>query len=186
MSSQHFQSLKSSTHKRHSSNRSLTGKHSKPSKFNGSSASKSQPVSGNEYSREQHPTSSFNNDLVQLDSNTHPYVPISTKGQQTSFNQRYSIEVISGCTSLGIEVPTSMHQALVDQHGYFTPGEFSYSTVMLDSEYAIDSQQVFHDVETAEPLFENGVLDYGYTWRKDGFQRDLAGVGTQFEGLKRV
>jgi len=79
-----------------------------------------------------------------------------------------------------------MHQALVDQHGYFTPGEFSYSTVMLDSEYAIDSQQVFHNVGTADPLFENDILDYGYTWRKDGFQRDLAGVGAQFEGLKRV
>jgi len=69
-----------------------------------------------------------------------------------------------------------MRQALVDQHGYFTPGEFSYSTVMADPQYTLDFQH---------PIV-GGTIDYEYNYRRDDFGGDLAGVGAQFEGMKMV
>ncbi|KAE9365905.1 hypothetical protein N431DRAFT_516801 [Stipitochalara longipes BDJ] len=170
---------------RHSSDKNSSQKHSKPSKSHDSSASNSQSANRTRHSSGHFPpTNSFNYNSVHLNGNIHSYDSDPTKDEQAFYNQQYSTEVISGCTSLGVEVPTSMHQSLVDQHGYSTPGEFSYSTVMISPQYALDSQQVFVDGTAADRLYENDSFAYEYTWKKDDLQGDLAGIGAQFEGPK--
>jgi hypothetical protein len=106
--------------------------------------------------------------------------------QQTSQHQQYSTEVLSGCDSLGVDIPTSMHGALLNQHGYSTLREISHSTTVVNFQYSPDSPYLVMDIDTADWSYENSSLDYGCTWRTEDLHGAFAGIGAQFEAPKAV
>jgi len=100
---------------------------------------------------------------------------------QPLYAQQYSTDVISGCTSLGVDVPPYMHQALLDQHGHLTAGRYPYSIIVANTNDTPEFQRFVVDGVTAEWLNGESMPTYGYTCRIEGLNGDLTGIGTQFE-----
>lgn len=171
---------RSSTKKRKSTSPSVSQKHSKLSKSNHSAtshlySSKTQGSNGASV-----PTDSLNSTSQSLDKNVRPITSASMINHRPSYTQQYSTDVLSGCTSLGADVPTNMHQALFDQHGHSTSRQYSYSTIVEEPQPIFESERLVDDV-TVDWLHGESFMTYGYTWRGEELRGDLAGIGSQFK-----
>lgn len=91
------------------------------------------------------------------------------------------MNVISGCASLGVDVPMSIYQALVDQHGHSTVGEYLYSAIAADPQYTLESQYLATDGAMADWSYGKSGTDNEHAWRIEGLHGDLAGTGSQFD-----
>jgi hypothetical protein len=118
------------------------------------------------------------NDNVEL------FISESMTGYGTLYHQQYSTNVLSGCTRLGVEVPSSLRQTLIDQHGHSTVRQYSYSTVVAEPQYVLDIQYSVMDASTLARPDTNGLFDCGYATSTENFQGNLVGIGAQFEDRK--
>jgi hypothetical protein len=89
--------------------------------------------------------------------------------------QIYAEQVINGISSLGIDTPPYLQQALVDQHGVSTTREYSYSTVVRGMELSAGSQYLDLGPTTQQDQWPSTYVN------NDGYSNgDLAGIGARF------
>lgn len=81
---------------------------------------------------------------------------------------------------MGVDVPPYMHQALLDQHGHSTAGQYPYSTTVENTQHTLVSQPLVMDGSRGGWPYGECLPAYGYTWTVEDSQGDLAGIGAQF------
>jgi hypothetical protein len=89
-------------------------------------------------------------------------------------DQKYAAQVLSGTSSLGIDTPPYLQQALVDQHGSWSTREYLYSTIGGQLEFSVGSQYLDFGPTPPQDPWSSTYADDGYT------NGDLAGIGAQF------
>jgi hypothetical protein len=89
--------------------------------------------------------------------------------------QTYATQVLSGTSSLGIDTPPYLQQALVDQHGSWSTREYSYSTIGGHLEFSVGPQCLDFGPTPPQDPWSSTYADDGYT------NGDLAGIGAQFQ-----
>jgi hypothetical protein len=123
---------------------------------------------------------------VNIDGSYELLFPNLVTNQQNFYDQKHSTEVIAACISLGVDVPTSMQKALVDQHGRFKFGEYPSGTAEMDWHCSVGFQFFVEESAAADCSWGNSSLGYGYTWRREDLHGDFTGIGAQFETQKEV
>jgi hypothetical protein len=123
---------------------------------------------------------------VNIDENSELRFANLVTNQQNFYDQKHSTEVLTACISLGVDVPTSMQQALVDQHGRFKFQGYLSFTDEMDWHRSVGSQFFVEESATADWSWGSSSPDYGYTWRREDFHGDFTGIGAQFETEKGV
>jgi hypothetical protein len=161
--------------------------HSERSSYHGSSGPELLSVNNQRGSgRLPSSANTIESEPVNIDENSELLFANLVTNQQNFYDQKHSTEVIAACISLGVDVPTSMQQALVDQHGRFKLGGYLSSTDEMDWNRSVGSQSFVEESATADWSWGGSSLDYGYTWRREDFHGDFTGIGAQFETQKGV
>ena len=110
-----------------------------------------------------------------LPSNPLPVISNEDFNAQHYNVQKYAAQVLSGTSSLGINTPPYLQQALVDQHGSWSTREYSYSTIGGQLEFSVGSQHLDFGPTPPQDPWSSIYADDGYT------NGDLAGIGAQFQ-----
>jgi hypothetical protein len=171
--------FRSSKHANESRRSSASTKRSPPSIFNQAPVSgpnsRHESASGKSYPEDsQSRTSGSSSKFQPLSSNALPIISNEDFDSQHCKVQKYAAQILSGTSSLGIDTPPYLQQALVDQHGSWSTREYSYSTIGGQLEFSMESQYLDFGPTPPQDPWSPTYADDGYT------NGDLAGIGAQF------
>jgi hypothetical protein len=145
------------------------------------SGTHSRPESASRTSREQN-TQTRKVELKLWPQSLHRKTLIALNRESSSrhsSSQQYSANVISGAASLGIEIPSYLRHALIDQHGELGAKEYWYSKSVGEIEISTGSDYLdFGDMDACSRHDQ-----WSMTHRKksDDSIEYLTEIGTQFD-----
>lgn len=91
--------------------------------------------------------------------------------------QQYAAQVLAGAVSLGMDVSPALQLSLADQHGSLRVREPAYPTAEKPTVFLGDTKSINIEIEEETPKRESYLLEY----ENGSLNRDLAGIGAQFE-----